>query len=457
MVHRPTAITLAILALVTFGLAPHSAVPPAAARPQTARCTTAPIGFDAPVRVGNFQGFEPSIEIDSVGTIFVTAAEFPQGTSAGGSPLWRSTDDGKTFQEVVAKPGAYAWEGDIALDADDRVYFVDMYAFAESHLSRYSAGGELLELYRPAVINSQPLDDRPWVAAHGQGIVYYMAHAGNELGAGRITVQTSTDGGLTFGRDFLFPRSGWGAIETDPNSDQAYVIYNNLFYAGTAPDGRPSATTIMVSDSDDSGTSWEPHLVGKYKIGYGMGLDGDDHRDGLTVGVSPVDGTVYALWTDGGRRMKLARSRDHGSSWRVFDVTPFAGRFSFPWMTVGPTGDVGIVFAGDPDNVGRAEDYIYGMVWRDSGCRRDRNGTRCDRRWSASYGRVRSDPVGDFSSQRDFFQAEFTPANRLVVPFTDKDVVLPFTNEPGSHILLARQRSGFNLDGRSICGLVGSP
>ena len=452
--------TVAILALATLGLPPPSTVPPAAAGPQSARCITAPIRFGAPVRVGDFQGFEPSIEIDSVGRIFVTAAEYPQGTSAGGSPLWRSTDDGKTFQEVVARPGAYAWEGDIALDADDRVYFVDMYAFAESHLSRYSPGGELLELYRPAVINSQPLDDRPWIAAHGKGIVYYLAHNGTsgDLSTGRITVQTSTDGGLTFGRDFIFPGSGWGTVETDPNSDQAYVAYNNLFYAGAAPDGRPRATKIMVWDSDDGGTSWQSHLVGTYKIGYGMGLPGDDHRDGVpTVGVSPVDGTVYTLWSDGGRRIKLARSRDHGRSWKVFDVTPFKGRFSFPWMTVGPTGDVGIVFAGDPDNVGRAEDYIYGMVWRGSGCRRDSNGTRCDRRWSASYGRVRPAHVGDWSSQLDFFQAEFTPDNRLVVPFTDKDVVVPFTNEPGSHILLARQRSGFNLDGRSVCGLVGRP
>lgn len=443
--------TVAILALVTFGLPPDSVVPPATARPQSARCTTAPISFDAPIRVGDFLGFEPSIEIDSAGTIFVTAAEFYQAASAGGSPLWRSTDDGKTFEEIVAKPGAYAWEGDIALAADDRLYFVDMYAFAESHLSRYSPGGELLEIYRPAVLNSQMLDDRPWLAAHGKGVVYYMSHNGTPgSGAGRITVQTSTNGGLTFGRDFIFPRSGWGSIETDPNSDQAYVIFNNVFYGGTAPDGGPAATRIMVWDSDDSGTSWEPHLLGEYKIGYESGLDGDDHDDGFpTVGVSPVDGTVYALWTDGGRRIKLARSRDHGSSWRVFDVTPFEGRFSYPWMTVGPTGDVGIVFAGDPDEVGGAEDYIYGMVWRESGCRRDSNGTRCDRRWSASYGRVRSDDVGEFSSQLDFFQAEFTPANRLVIPFTDA--------EAGFHILLARQRGGFNLSGRSICGLVGNP
>ena len=91
--------------------------------------------FRPAIRLGNGFGYEPSIETDSKGTIYVMAHKLSLAAEGSGASartaswLWRSTDDGRTFSDMAGLSGAtnlaYALEGDGAVDAMDRFYYVD--------------------------------------------------------------------------------------------------------------------------------------------------------------------------------------------------------------------------------------------------------------------------------------------------------------------------------------------
>jgi hypothetical protein len=145
-------------------------------------CDTSLPTFSAPVRLGTGTGYEPGIRIDSIGTIFYTAHDVtPFGVGAyepsenrSASWLYRSIDHGKTW--LVMEGGVAgenklfpALEGDIAIDAMDRMYFVDTWA-GDNHISRWSNHGATMDFIRAAVA-SYEVDDRPWVTAHGDGYV----------------------------------------------------------------------------------------------------------------------------------------------------------------------------------------------------------------------------------------------------------------------------------------------
>jgi hypothetical protein len=399
-------------------------------------CSTAPLAFGSPVVLGG-PGYEPGIEIDSAGTIFVTAhkqSPTNQGTRLA-SWLWRSIDGGSTWSDMnglaTATRQMFAFEGDFAVDGLDRLYFVDT-TLGDNHFYRYSDHGATLDMVRPGVF-SYELDDRPWLAAHHDGYVYYLSNTGAKHD-GRLTIHRSTDGGATFDPiGFTFPNSGWGFIDADPNSDYVYGVFDNFFY-GQGIGSLPTRMTAWISP--DRGQTWTSVDID--------GLDNDFTGDGFpNVAVSPVDGSVYALWSDGPNVLKLARSTDHGTTWSVYDITPFAGTFTFPWVTVAPNGSVGVIFHGaTPTAAGR----VYGMIWRESSdCLTDANDplSVC----TGQAWRVARLQTGTAPRQVDFFQNEFTPTNALAVPYQANDNLIRFV----------KQTSGPNLAGEPFCGTTGSP
>jgi hypothetical protein len=423
---------LAIMALLAVG-----GLPAKGSTAGAPACDQSPLSFRTPIRLGTGQGYEPGVDADSKGTIFVTAHKYSLGAEEGtrlASYLWRSADGGRTFQDVSGLSGLtkeiYGFEGDLAVDGKDRLYIVETWS-GDSHVYRYSDHGRRLDFYRPAVPTAEP-DDRPWVTAHGDGVVYYMANSGVNEG-GRLFVHRSTDGGLTFDAGVLLPKSGWGFLDADPHSKYVYAVANDVFF--TAP---PS---MYVWVSPDAGLGWKQIKIAPYEFGYDVS---SGHEDGFpTIAVSPKDGSVYVLWSDDGRALRLAHSVNHGRTWKVYDVTPFKGDYSYPWVTVGPNGDVGIIFQATPDfTVGR---WVYGMIWHpDSNCRRTAGARSFCTGPSAGYARLTPGRVID---QQDFFQAKFTPDDALNVPFAGQDNVVMFT----------REVRGSNLAHTRSCGIVGSP
>src|SRR3954453_1061445 len=190
--------------------------------------------FNPPVKVTPDLGFgyEPATVADGYGNIFVTAhkenwqlALAPDANSPtyarSMSWMWTSVDGGQSFVDPPGLTGLsieqhqFGDEGDVAFDDAHHLYFVDTNV-ADDTIARWSVTGPglanmSLDFTRPLLPAAQPVDDRPWVTAHGNGHVFYLGNEGDKVtyplgqgtgsgfGPGRYTGYCSTGGGATLG------------------------------------------------------------------------------------------------------------------------------------------------------------------------------------------------------------------------------------------------------------------
>lgn len=130
-----------------------------------------------------------------------------------------SKDGGKTWETPSEPfPRREVWktyagdEGDIAKDGRDYVYFVDTYLL-DNHIHVWANQGEYQ--YSVRLQKTTGLDDRPWIAAQGSGIVHYLGNNGMEVKGGRYWYYRSTNGARTFSRGTPIKGNGWAHIDAE--------------------------------------------------------------------------------------------------------------------------------------------------------------------------------------------------------------------------------------------------
>ena len=213
-------------------------------------------------------GYEPSLSIDSKGNMQITAHKdlrwggegTPFGPILGGptdswyacedgamtswdywaSWFWVSTDNGTTWDhadQFEPTPGnllnsavgsvtggaseCLGDEGDIAVDNEDVVYYLDT-TLEDNWWHRFTEGGDSYEMGNVCQrMNTMAADDRPWVAAQGDGIIHYLGNSGATPPEctgdnGRYWYYHSEDGGNTFSQCFAMP-GGWSTISSENN------------------------------------------------------------------------------------------------------------------------------------------------------------------------------------------------------------------------------------------------
>jgi hypothetical protein len=319
----------------------------------------------------NEEGYEPSIASDSNGVLFYTAHKnvdrgYQDRRNTWGLQLaswfFYSTDGGATWSVPSDPTGVWKYvlgdEGDIGVDSRDYVYYCDT-TLLDINIHVYANGGEwqYSNVFRKA---SEELDDRPWIAAQGNGIVHYLGNNAITFPAheGRYIYYRSTDGAQTFQFEKDIPGNGWLHLDTERNGDHAYIVKETT----TAPDA-----DIVMHISNDQGVSWNwdsPVYIG-HRDGPG-GPPGEGSR--WPVVAAGEDGAVFVLWGDfddaeyNGSRLFLARSLDYGQTWNVTDITPFQGLHDYFWVSAGPMGSVGVSFYSTPDlpTDESSEWFIYG-------------------------------------------------------------------------------------------------
>jgi hypothetical protein len=320
--------------------------------------------WDQPYVFGK-QGYEPGLVSDSQGMMYYTAHKnLDDKTSWDYMASWffTSRDNGKTwYSPTDPMPLGRKWqrylgdEGDIAVDGQDNIYFVDTY-LVDNHLHVWDKTGAWQ--YSEHVQKTSGMDDRPWISAQGSKVLHYLGNNGQEVNGGRYWYYRSTNGGRTWEKAIPVPGNGWALVDAERDGEHAYIIDESEVDA---------AADILMYVTSDGGVTW--NWDKPIKIA---------HRDGPgraypLVAAGP-EGQVWALWndatdgTENGTQVYLGWSVDYGMTWNYTNITPFKGFFDYFAINVGVDGSLGVAFYGTDDMPvsDKSEWYILGGMQRNA-------------------------------------------------------------------------------------------
>jgi hypothetical protein len=321
---------------------------------------------------------EPQVEVDSRGVIYVSGVcclTVPE-------PVYVSRDGGASFSPLRTATGvreAFGIEGDFAVDGEGAVYFADIEFAGSFQVTAWDRDGAFLHHTKwPA----QPIVDRDWIRAEGDGRLYYVYNTGTST-----NVYASTDGGRTWSPQPVHTAAfGLGMAVKGPAAGELWVL-------GGGGD------SVGADVTRDGGLTWsqEPTRIpngGNFPV---AAFDGA----GSLFGAGAVDDAI-----------QVAR-RDADGAWHdAVQVSP-AGHHRMPWVATGArAGTAAVCWYGTPDaTVGdRSEWFVHVAVSRGNG----EAGT-----WTT----VIADPepvlVGDLQRQLlDFFQCEVGPDGSVHVAYS---------------------------------------
>jgi hypothetical protein len=333
--------------------------------PRHEECIDMDNGQDAEY-AGYGVGYEPSLSIDSKGNMQITAHKDlrwggegnPFAPVIGGnldtwyacedgemtswdywaSWFWVSTDNGTTWghgDSFEPTPGnlvnsaigsvtgggseCLGDEGDIAVDENDVIYYLDT-TLEDNWWHRFTEGGESYEMGSVCQrMNTMAADDRPWVAAQGDGIIHYLGNSGASPpectgDSGRYWYYHSENGGNSFieSQCYAMP-GGWSTISSEKNGSYVYVAQENA-------DSNSGHVQIRISDDYGRGTGPGPS-DGSWAAPKELGPRNGNCPEGYPVVNNNEAGTVVVVWADcpsgdlGAWDMRMAISYDHGEEW----------------------------------------------------------------------------------------------------------------------------------------------
>ena len=403
-------------------------------------------------------GYEPSIAVDQQGNLYYTAHKDlrwsgPNGGPGGGEggapgpgPFvcgfpWpggsQTSWDYYASWFFVSQDGGETWgppndwgtadfgsqypgdEGDIGVDANGRVYFVDT-TLEDNWLHIWDDGGN-------AHANSQRLqsttaDDRPWVTAHGDGVVHYLGNNGVSVPGIPLTDGTSGVGrywyyrGTTVGDQVVFDQGrviegGWAHIAAETDGPHVYIVQE-------ANNGGSGGVKVWVSD--DWGANWaEPVTIGP--------LEGS-HPEGYPWIAAGENGTVMVTWQEspqGGKAagtLYLSRSDDYGVTWEYWDVTPREAVFLYPTIDLGTENRLGFAYYANEGNGTHGEHtagdrwYLYGAIADDLQVGEQLEFLKADPQplHTSSEAEAAAD---DLHPLHDFFEAVIAPDGSLNIAY----------------------------------------
>jgi hypothetical protein len=374
--------------------------------------------FEEPVQMNEppDYGYEPSVHVDRFGYIYSTAhkASVTNEGSQLSSYMWYSDDGGDTWQEMPSPAGireeSFAFEGDIAIDDNDGVYYCDT-DLGDNFFYRWRAteDGPVFELEK--VMGTARADDRPWIRAHGDGIVYYLGNNGvstpDPTGKydGRIDFYRSENGGNTFTTGKALETGEYVSLaESKANAEEVFF---------GAPVEMDDGLQFAVFTSDDNGRTIDREIVDSYETTSSDPFPAWSATDRA--------GNDYHVWADDDPFddepgiLNFTRRRDGG--FETLDITPFEGSFTKQWISGGSEGLVAVAFYATEDvpvvenstDRSQASNWFpYVLVTTDA------------RASSPGWTLVKLDDepaATDGGEPEDFFEVEVGPEDRIHVTY----------------------------------------
>ncbi|MBT5736634.1 MAG: hypothetical protein HOI28_07345, partial [Euryarchaeota archaeon] len=291
--------------------------------------------------IGYGIGYEPSLSIDSEGNLFVTAHKDlrwggegnPFAPVIGGnldtwyacedgemtswdywaSWFWISNDGGETWghgENFEPTPGnlvnsavgsvsgsgseCLGDEGDIAVDANDVVYYLDT-TLEDNWWHKFTDGGNTY--ISPSVcerMQTMAADDRPWVSAQGDGIIHYLGNSGASppectADVGRYWYYHSESGGAPFSQCYAMP-GGWSTISSQNNGPYVFVAQEDA-------DSDSGTVQVRVSPEYGRGTGPGPS-DGTWLEPVTVGPRTGNCPEGYPVVNNNEGGMVVVTWAD---------------------------------------------------------------------------------------------------------------------------------------------------------------
>jgi hypothetical protein len=338
-------------------------------------------GFTTPVQMpGSYGTMEPSLAVDSAGRFYITGLQQllftqpPGAANANGSPVWRSTDGGSTFQGPVRANGdpRHGDDADFAIDSHDNVFQADLWAGNTAMaLSTDHGQSFVANEWGTALAGG----DRPWLAYSPHDNVIYDYYNGlDALAVAHTAPLITPQAGLAMPVDLpavtecpvvestctvpgLDSHCACppGGIAVDPRTGEVFITYgseNGVVVAGSTDKGL-TWTRVAIPGSADIGTGWavtynfQPVKVdaqGNVYVAWAQAQDGSIDSNG----------NVFAA---GGTAIRFSRSTDHGRTWSApVTASTTTPTNVFPTLAVERPGVVdvgyyGTTSAGDPGYV----------------------------------------------------------------------------------------------------------
>jgi hypothetical protein len=393
------------------------------------------------VAPGSPRDCEPSLRVDVRGNAYVGGI---RGVPAG-VDLWRFDLDPSSpgydpqlrAPVYLGQPDAFAPEdtvggrdggGDIdiatSFPSGPGLPAVTIVSLAAADISSAVSGdrGEHFTL-SPAVADV-PADDRQWIEAQGDSLVYQMYRA--PIPATGLWVQRSTDHGVSWGTPSLVSPTGTtpGYIDVDHSDGTVYVSHT-------------SSSALLVSRSADGGATWSTATVDN-STAHGSLFDPVKVGD---------DGTVYVTWSDE-HNVYLAHSTDRGAHWSPpVQVNGAESHVAlFPWLEAGSANRVALVWLGTEaaSNEDAADWRVQSAITLDATAadphfHRAQVSDHVVHSSNISLGGLGVDtPITPQPNRNlcDYFQVAVDPRGACVVAFTDDH------NDFDGHTYLARQLAG---------------
>ena len=255
---------------------------------------------------------EPMVVELSDGTLFVAGYD---GDVEKSPNLYRSRDRGATWERVNVGSKADGAIGnsdvDLAVGPDNTVYFVQMtYDLKADEGARIAVGTsrDAGATWSWKVLSETRFDDRPWIGVTPDGTAQVIWNDGNG-----VRYEVSQDRGSSWKeRPRINAQGGSSHLAVGPHGEIA-VRVTPLSASGNK--FTPGVDLIAVST--DGGTTWQKHPAP------GERDWSPDEDKGTPRWVEPVawdaDGALYSLWGSQ-RGVWLARSLDHGETWRNWHI-----------------------------------------------------------------------------------------------------------------------------------------
>jgi hypothetical protein len=274
---------------------------------------------------------EPGVVVAADGTVYVDG---PEGVLSGvpsASPVFRSEDGGASWEETpLGTRGDFPGGGDsqVAVDpASGALYMTDLWLGD----STVSVSGDRGETWQASPLQGVVVQDRQWIAATGNGIVYHAVH---QIPLGLVVSRGS--GGLAY------PQSTVAATPVD--QEGCVCPSGNLIAeagggeeAGLGNLGEmvgliyaTSAGGVRFARSADSGLSF-------------ASVDIQGESPNVTSASFPVvanagGGHLVATWLDiqgDSSSVAYSESSDWGETWSPPRTLVSSGTSVYPWIAAG--------------------------------------------------------------------------------------------------------------------------